>query len=465
MNKIHKDILDSILYSYNSYKAKEISGRWVQYNQLKDYLQNFPDNKQINIKKLGESYEGRDIDLIKIGTGKIKVFFWSQMHGDESTSTRAILDLLNFLCTEDDNQHIREEILNKITLFIIPLLNPDGAEKFDRRNAQLIDINRDAVSQISPEANILSQTKNELDPDFGFNLHDQSSGYCAGRNYKSSTISLLAPPVDYEGTMTQEFETAMKLIVSIKNDLDEFIPGHVARYEDEFEPRAFGDNFTKQKMCTVLIEAGGWHKDPQREYVRKIYFVTLIKSLLAISDQSFINEDVKEYYQIPENKESLSEIVLRNLTIKNDQSSYKIDLAIKHEVLIDLEEQLVLTKGIISDIGDLSTFYGYEETDMTDYQLIPAKYFEPNKNEKFDIKNLLQQGVGFVKIKSNIKKPWTNHPINYYNNSKPTNNLVIDSYANFFLAKNDQIEFAVINGFLIDLTQKFEFNGNGIIFD
>lgn len=465
MNKIHKDILDSILYSYNSYKAKEISGRWIRYNQLKQYLGNFKNSNQIEIRKIGESFEGRDIDLIKIGKGKIKVFFWSQMHGDESTSTRAIMDLLNFLNAEDENEHIRDEILSNVTLFIIPMLNPDGAEKFNRRNSQLIDINRDAVTQKSPEAKILYQTKLEIEPNFGFNLHDQSSGYSTGRNYKSSTISLLAPSINYKGTITPEIETAIKLIISLKNDLDEFIPGHIARYDDEFEPRAFGDNFSKEKMCTILIEAGGWHKDPQREYVRKIYFTTLIKALLVIADQSYSNEDPAAYKELPENKENLFELILRNVTINNSQNPYTIDIAIKHDDLIDLDHQQLLTKGIVADIGDLSTFYGYEEPDMNGYQLILPKHFENSDNKKIDIEELLHRGIAFVKHNSQNDKSWTNDAMNYYVNTKPDNNLAIDSYANFFLAKKDKIEFAVINGFLIDLTQKLEFKGNGINYD
>ena len=34
---------------------------------------------------------------------------------------------------------------------MVPMLNPDGAERFQRRNAQGIDINRDALLLQSPE--------------------------------------------------------------------------------------------------------------------------------------------------------------------------------------------------------------------------------------------------------------------------------------------------------------------------
>lgn len=60
------------------------------------------------------------------------------------------------------------------------MLNPDGAELFVRRNAQQIDINRDAIYLQSPEARILKSVRDSLQPDFGFNLHDQHKYHAAG---------------------------------------------------------------------------------------------------------------------------------------------------------------------------------------------------------------------------------------------------------------------------------------------
>ena len=42
-------------------------------------------------------------------------------------------------------------ILSSLTLYVVPMLNPDGAERFQRRNAQSIDINRDALRLQTPE--------------------------------------------------------------------------------------------------------------------------------------------------------------------------------------------------------------------------------------------------------------------------------------------------------------------------
>lgn len=456
----HSYQISSILYDYEMYKEHSVFGRIVKHEQVINFLRKLEKNPLLEIKKIGFSYEGREIHLIKIGTGKTKILMWSQMHGDESTSTRAAFDLINYIITDDENNRIRKEILDSVTIYIIPMLNPDGAEKFTRRNAQLIDINRDALSLQSQEAEILYRIKNEIKPDFAFNLHDQSSGYSAGINYKSSTISLLAPPFNYQVEVNETRSRAMKLIVSIYNELTELIPGHIARYDDEYESRAFGDNFTNDGVSTILIEAGGWVDDPEREYVRKIYFTVLLKSFLSISDNSYEKEILEKYYEIPENKEILFDLVLRNITVEKLGKQFTVDIAIKHETYFDTEQNKIYTKGLIADIGDLSTFFGYEEFDMFGNILMLPK---SSARIGLTIKEYQNKGILFVKNKiKNIN--WTTEPINYYNLLKPSINLEIESPANFFLLSCGKTRYVIVNGYLIDCQKHSKFIGNGIVY-
>lgn len=459
MQTRHNLEISSIMFNYDNYKEKSVIGKYVNRNKISEFLNKIRSNDRYELKIIGKSYEGRIIDLIKIGNGKTKVLFWSQMHGDESTSTRAILDLINFFEANDDTNSLRERILENISLYIIPMLNPDGAEIFTRRNAQQIDINRDAIAQQSPEGKLLYEIKNEVKPDFAFNLHDQSSGYSAGINYKSSTISLLSPPFNYNADINDTRKKAMQLIVSLYDELSQIIPGHIARYSDEFEPRAFGDNFTKDGIPTILIEAGGWASDPDREFVRKLFFNSLIKSLLAISENSLSNYDENNYFNIPENKELLFDLILRNVNVKKNNSVHKIDIAVKREPFLDSTENKVYYKGIIADIGDLSTFYGYDEIDVSNLFLHHPKVEQTNKLGLFD---LLKNGVLFKKELS--KSDFTEIPINFYSKTQPNTELQVDGFANFYLTTNNEIKFAIINGYLIDLTKPLNFEGNGLNF-
>ena len=100
---------------------------------------------------------------------------WSQMHGDEPTATMALMDLFQFLQKKDEFDSLRQVLLSKLTLHFIPMLNPDGANRFTRRNMQGIDINRDAMRMQTPEGRILKRIRDETKADWGFNLHDQNT--------------------------------------------------------------------------------------------------------------------------------------------------------------------------------------------------------------------------------------------------------------------------------------------------
>ena len=110
---------------------------------------------QFDLKELGKSVEGRPLFSLNVGSGPVKILLWSQMHGNESTATRAILDMLKFFNEPGFLGDYQQDLLNSFTIKIIPMLNPDGAQRFQRRNALEVDLNRDAREVVSPESNAL----------------------------------------------------------------------------------------------------------------------------------------------------------------------------------------------------------------------------------------------------------------------------------------------------------------------
>ena len=138
---------------------------------------------------IGRSAEGRPLRHARWGKGKIRVLLWSQMHGDESTGTMALADLFRFL-----GEHPRHPLVQRLrantTLHVLPMLNPDGAMRFQRRNAQGIDINRDARNLATPEGRALKALHDRVRPAFGFNLHDQQPHYRVGDSDRSTAIAL-----------------------------------------------------------------------------------------------------------------------------------------------------------------------------------------------------------------------------------------------------------------------------------
>ena len=147
------------------------------------------------LEQVGESLEGRAIHDVRLGTGADIVMLWSQMHGDEPTATAALFDVFEYVRRHRDEPMVRR-ILSQLTLHIVPMLNPDGAERFQRRNAQSIDVNRDALRLQTPEGRLLKALRDRFNPKVGFNLHNQGWRTSVGDPPKPASISLLSVAYD-----------------------------------------------------------------------------------------------------------------------------------------------------------------------------------------------------------------------------------------------------------------------------
>ncbi len=355
---------------YENFKESKLKSDLIKHTELKNLIDISTANQNLCIKKIGESVQRRNIYSVVWGKGPIKILAWSQMHGDEPTATAAIFDIIKFLNTNDSFDDFRNNLYGKIEIHFIPMLNPDGAEKYQRENIFNIDINRDALRLQSDESHLLWEYAETIKPDFGFNLHDQNSYYTAGKTNNPSAISLLAPPMNHSKSINYVREQSMQVICKIAEALELFIPNKIARYKDDFEPRAFGDNFVKNGISVILIESGFYRGDDKKDFVRKLNFIAIISALKSIAENSFSGTDHKNYFDIPENQELLLDLILRNLNIDYNNRKFIIDIGIKREKFLDTGAGNFSYKSKIAEIGDLSTFYGIEEIDLAGRNLI-----------------------------------------------------------------------------------------------
>ena len=95
------DLTSQLYETYENYKEPSLTNRRIKHNQIQPLIDRFRDNSKFEVQKVGESIQGRDLNLISIGEGETNIFLWSQMHGDEPTATQAIFDILNFLDSDD----------------------------------------------------------------------------------------------------------------------------------------------------------------------------------------------------------------------------------------------------------------------------------------------------------------------------------------------------------------------------
>ncbi|MGY5848902.1 M14 family metallopeptidase [Salegentibacter sp. F14] len=446
---------ENLYENYPSYKEESINQRRFTHKQVLDLIKKQENNSAFRIKKVGESIEGRSLNLVSIGSGQTDVLLWSQMHGDESTATMALFDIFNFL-NDDDYKKEKTALLQKVTLHFLPMLNPDGAEKFQRRNAIGIDINRDALRLQSPESKTLKKVRDSLNADFGFNLHDQSRYYNAEGTEKPATISFLAPAYDYKKSTNEVRGNAMKLIVLMNDVLQQYAPGHVGRYNDDFEPRAFGDNIQKWGTSTILIESGGYPNDPEKQEIRRLNFVAILAAVFAIAEQEYKMVDITEYENIPQNDSKLYDLKIKRVTYQFRGNDYIVDLGINHGEVPGDTPQEYSYRAYVADQGDLSTNYAYKSRDFSGYRLksgkvYPETFEDIEAIEKLDFNELLKQAYAYVPVeKLPEDKDFTNYPVNIVSSNFKVPEEITPT---FFLMEEGEIKYAVINGFLVEIGQ------------
>ena len=347
-------------------RPSDVSARRFTQAQLWMVLQTPLASGAFQVEEVGRSLQGRPIHTLVWGEGPERVFFWSQMHGDESCATMAIVDLVHWLATDTPDPR-RDRLRSGITLILLPMLNPDGAERFQRENAVGIDINRDARRLATPEARILRSVWETWQPDYGFNLPDQDPRTSAGRRGERAAIALLAPAADPRRSWGPIRSRARQVAAVIATVLEEEVPGRVARYGDAFNPRAFGDLMQQWGTSTVLIESGVLPDDPQKQRLRAINSGALLAALEAIARGSWRQADPRAYEDLPENSGNSYDLVVRGGTLLvPGQEPVPIDLAFA------FADGIARTGLTLRAVGDLEEVWAHEEIDASGHFLVPA---------------------------------------------------------------------------------------------
>ncbi len=345
--------------AYQYFSNTEITTCFFHHNDVIRWLEPFVNEGLCDRREVGTSAEGRAVYLYTIGKGPVEVLLWSQMHGDEPTATMAIVDIFHWF-KQYYNSDIAKTIRENLTLRFVPMLNPDGAERYTRRTVYGIDMNRDALALQTPEARLLKSLRDEYNSKIGFNLHDQDPRLTVGTTRKFTAMALLAPAYDDLRSDNEVRINAKKIASVMATVINEFVPGHLARWDDTYEPRAFGDSMQRWGTSTVLVESGGWKNDPNKFTIRKLNVISLITSLYAISTGFYKNVSTDVYEKIPFNTKFGFDFIIRNVKYAPFHTKpVTIDIGINFEGIPQKNYARII------DIGDLSSFIGYEEVDGT----------------------------------------------------------------------------------------------------
>jgi len=341
------------MVEYNTFKESKLYGRYITNTHIKTL--NEQHKNIIQIQKVGLSVEKKVINSYVFGTGKKRILVWSQMHGNESTTTKALFDFFNRLHIEDE---LTNQLLSECTFCVIPILNPDGAENYTRFNANNVDLNRDAQLLSQPESKVLRSLYDSFSPDYCFNLHGQRTIFSAGFSSNSSVLSFLSPAEDSQRAVTKTRKIAMEVIVAINQGLKNIIPDQISRYDDGFNNNCVGDFFQALKTPTILFEAGHFPGDYDREKTREFVYEALMIAFTVVSSKNFNGSTYQSYFNLPENQKLFFDVIIRDVLRKDGEL---IDVAIQYQEVLKDNEVLFVPK--VAKVGDLTEYFGHHEID------------------------------------------------------------------------------------------------------
>lgn len=337
------------------YLVNEIKGRYITNETIKPLFERFKNESILLVE--GTSVLGNSIYSITIGSGKTKVLMWSQMHGNEATTTKGFFDFLNFLVSKEP---LAKAILCKYTIKCIPIVNPDGAAIYTRVNANAVDLNRDAFETSQPESKLLRKLLLEFQPDLAYNLHDQRTIFGTEGFKLPATISFLAPAYNESRDFNETRLKAVKIINAMNLELQKHIPNQVGRFDDSFNINCIGDYTTSIGIPTILFEAGHYPMDYQREEVRKMVFIALLSSFLERNNSEVTNE-LELYMNIPQNSKCFFDFIYRNVKIISNTEEKIITFAAQFDE--KLENNQIVFDAKIVQVEDLDTVKGHFEFD------------------------------------------------------------------------------------------------------
>jgi hypothetical protein len=348
------------------YKVGAIASRRFTHAELWRAIMPFTSGPELATSEIGRSIQGREIRAVKFGRGSTRVLLWSQMHGDESTATMALADIFRFLA-EAKGDPLRERLADRLSITFVPMLNPDGAELFQRENAAGVDVNRDGRRLVTPEGRALKAIRDSLEPQFGFNLHDQGVRTRAGEGGKQAGIALLAPAYDVDKSYNDVRSRARLVAAVIANALETDIAGRVAKYDDTFNPRAFGDLMQFWGTSTVLIESGGLPNDPEKQRLRALNVAGILTALDAIATGGVAAANPAWYEALPFNTTGAADLlVVGGSVVLPGKPPLAIDLAINYD------DPLHRSGGRLREVGDLQAVAALDTLDATGLFLHPA---------------------------------------------------------------------------------------------
>lgn len=143
--------------------------RSTSYDATVAFLKTIDGKGPVAVSVEGQTAQGRSIFLVNArgsAAPTFRVLFYAQQHGDEVSGKDALLYLLRDLARDP------KLLPPEVDLWVMPMVNPDGAEAGTRKNSVGADLNRDHVTLFHPETQALHRVARRVRPHLAVDAHE-----------------------------------------------------------------------------------------------------------------------------------------------------------------------------------------------------------------------------------------------------------------------------------------------------
>ena len=143
--------------------------RTISYAEMKTFLESVDGKGPVHVSIEGSTTKGRSVYLVRLGrtaNPARKIVFYAQQHGNEISSKDALLYLIRDIAAHP------EKLPADTGVWILPMMNPDGAEAGTRVSGARVDLNRDHITLEQPETQALYRVIRRVRPDIAVDCHE-----------------------------------------------------------------------------------------------------------------------------------------------------------------------------------------------------------------------------------------------------------------------------------------------------
>ena len=186
-------------------------------------------NGLVSVASAGTSGEGRDLLYATVGDGPTTFWLHARIHGNELHSTEAVLQILDHLASGDPRARLIRE---QLTVIVIPMYNPDGAEANIRQSTtpNRIDLNRDWENFAQPESVAFWKLWRATAPDLALDLHHMGEAPVVNGTDDLNQFQIGARSIDPSRMTAEQWLTNRQMAMVSVDALDRYGLANVAHY-------------------------------------------------------------------------------------------------------------------------------------------------------------------------------------------------------------------------------------------